>query len=332
MATGTTDYGQINQRTAAWAATEMLRHAEPILVLQKFGMTKEMPKNKAESVKFRRPIPFSAATTPLVEGVTPSAQKMDYEDVEATMKQWGRPIEITDVVQDLAEDPVLKDASMLAGEQAALTLEMVTYGVVKAGTSVTYANGSSRSAVNSPISLNKQRAVTRSLKNQKAMKITRILDGSPKYATRPIEAAYVAVTHTDVEADVRGMAGFTPTAEYGSRSMIHEQECGSVEDVRYVMSPELEPWADAGGSTSTMVSTSGSNADVYPVLYFGKEAFGCVPLKGARSITPIVLNPNTPDRSDPLGQRGYVSWKTYYTCVILNESWMNRLECAVTDL
>jgi len=332
MATGTTDYGQINQRTAAWAATEMLRHAEPILVLQKFGMTKEMPKNKAEQVKFRRPIPFSAATTPLVEGVTPSAQKMDYEDVSATLKQWGRPIEITDAVQDLAEDPVLKDAAMLAGEQAALTLEMVTYGVVKAGTSVSYANGSSRGAVNTPISLNKQRSVVRSLKNQKAMKITRILDGWPKYATRPIEAAYVAVTHTDVESDVRGLAGFTPTAEYGSRSMIHDHECGSVEDVRYVMSPELEPWADAGASTSTMVSTSGSNADVYPVLYFGKEAFGCVPLKGARSITPIVLNPNTPDRSDPLGQRGYVSWKTYYTCVVLNESWLHRLECAVTDL
>ncbi|MCH8083589.1 MAG: N4-gp56 family major capsid protein [Myxococcales bacterium] len=116
MADGTTTYGVISQRTAAWAATVMLRHAEPILVLQKFGTPKEMPRNKANVVKFRRPIPFTDADTPLVEGVTPTAQKMAYEDVSATMRQYGKPIEITDVVQDLSEDPVLKDAAILAGE------------------------------------------------------------------------------------------------------------------------------------------------------------------------------------------------------------------------
>lgn len=332
MADGTTTYGDINQRTAAWAATEMLRHAEPVIVLQKFGMTKEMPKNKADTVKFRRPIPFTAATTPLVEGVTPTAQKMAYEDVTAVLKQYGRPIEITDVVTDLAEDPVLQDASTLAGEQAALTTEMVTFGVIKAGTSVFYANGSARNAVNTAISLNKQRAVTRALKAQKAMKITRILDGSPNYQTKPIEAAFVAVGHTDLEADIRGLSGFVPVAQYGSRQALSEHEIGSVEDVRYILSPELAPWEDAGGAAGSMVSTGGTSADVYPVLVLGKEAFGCVPLKGARAITPMVLNPGKPSKSDPLGQRGYVSWKAYYTAVILNENWMARLETAVTAL
>lgn len=336
MATGQTTYGDINQRTAAWAASEMLKHAEPVLVLQKFGMTKPMPKNKADTVKFRRPIPFGAATTPLVEGVTPSAQKMSYEDVTATLKQYGKPIEITDVVDDLAEDPVLKDASQLAGEQAALTTEMITYGVIKAGTSVFYANGASRAAVNTPISLSKQRAVTRFLKAQKAMKITSVLDGSPNYGTKPIEASFIAVAHTDLESDIRGMAGFTPVAEYGSRKPVCPEEIGSVEDVRYVLSPELNPFTDAGGayagSGTAMVSTTGTSADVYPVLFFGKEAFGTVPLKGAGAITPMVLNPGKPDKSDPLGQRGYVSWKTYFTAVILNQNWMSRLEVAVTAL
>ena len=73
MADGATTYGVISQRTAAWAATVRLRHAEPVLILQKFGTPKEMPRNKADTVKFRRPIPFSAADTPLTEGVTPTA-------------------------------------------------------------------------------------------------------------------------------------------------------------------------------------------------------------------------------------------------------------------
>lgn len=332
MANGTTSYGDINQRTAAWAASEMLKHAEPVLVLQKFGATKEMPKNKADTVKFRRPIPFSAATTPLVEGVTPTSQKMAYEDVSCSLKQYGRPIEITDVVNDLAEDPVLKDATMLAGEQAGLTTEMITYGVIKAGTSVYYANGSARNAVNTAITLNKQRAVTRYLKAQKAMKITRILDGSPNYQTKPIEASFVAVAHTDLEADIRGLSGFVPVSQYGSRQVVCPEEIGSVEDVRYVLSPELSSWADAGGAKGTMVSTTGTSADVYPCLFFGKEAFATVPLKGARAMTPMVLNPGTPDKSDPLGQRGYVSWKAYFTAVILNQTWMARLEVAVTAL
>ena len=336
MADGTTTYGVISQRTAAWAATVMLRHAEPILVLQKFGTPKEMPQNKANQVKFRRPIPFSAADTPLVEGVTPTAQKMAYEDVSATMRQYGKPIEITDVVQDLSEDPVLRDAAMLAGEQAALTLELVTFGVIKAGTTVSYTNGTARTSVNTPITLNKQRGITRSLKAQKAHKITSILSPSPAYATQAIESSFIALAHTDMESDIRGLPGFIPTAQYGSRSVVAPEEIGAVEDCRYVLSPELTPFADGGGtkggSGTDMVSTSGTSADVYPILYVSKEAYGLIPLKGKRAITPMVINPGTPSKSDPLGQRGYVSWKTYYTCVVLNQNWLARLESAATDL
>lgn len=336
MADGTTTYGDINQRTAAWAATEALSHAEPVLVLGKFGQMKPLPKNKAKTVKFRRSIPFAAATTPLVEGVTPTAQKIAYEDVEAIIQQYGRPTELTDVVADLSEDPVLKDMMVLAGEQAALTIEMVIYGVVKAGTNVFRANGSARTDINTPISLNKQRQVVRALRANKAGFITQVLDASPKYGTRAVEAGYVAVCHTDCESDIRNLPTFTPVAEYGSRMPISPHELGTCENIRYIVSAELAPWDDAGGAKGgsgvNMVSTTGTSADIYPVIYFGKEAYGQIPLKGARAITPIVINPDRPDKSDPMGQRGYVSWKTYFTAVRLNEVWMARLEVAVTDL
>lgn len=335
MATGTTKYGDINQRTAAWAASEMLAHAEPALVLSKMGMTKPMPKNKAETVKFRRPIPFDAATAPVVEGVTPTAQKVQYEDVSVTLKQYGRPIEITDKVVDLSEDPVLQTASMLAGEQAANTIEQVLYGVLKAGTNVFYANGASRAAVNTPITVNKQRAVTRALNAQKAKKITRMLSSGPAYGVSAVEAAFVAVAHTDLEHDIRGLANFVPTAKYGTRQTISEYEIGSVDDVRYVLSPDLAAFADAGGayngSGTAMVSTSGVSADVYPILFFGQDAFASVPLKGAEAITPMVVNAKPTD-SDPMAQRNYVSWKTWFAAVILNELWMARLEVAATAL
>jgi N4-gp56 family major capsid protein len=332
---GTTRYGDINQRTAAWAATEMLAHAEPVLVLSKMGMTKPMPKNKAEAVKWRRPIPFAPATEPVVEGVTPSPQKVLYEDVTVTLKQYGRPIEITDRVADLAEDPVLQTASMLAGEQAASTIEQVLYGVLRGGTNVFYANGASRSAVNTPITVAKQRAVTRALAAQKAAKITRMLASGTGYGVSAIEAAYIAVGHTDLEHDIRQLAPFVPTAKYGTRQTVSDYEIGAVDSVRYVLSPDVGSFPSAGGlkagSGTTMISTDGTNADVYPILYFGQDAFASVPLKGSEAITPMVVNAK-PTPSDPMAQRNYVSWKTYFAAAILNDLWMARLEVSATLL
>lgn len=329
----TTTYGDISQRTAAYAAVEMLAHAEPILVLSKFGQNKPLPKNKADTVKFRRPVPFAVATAPLVEGVTPVAKQMSYQDVTVQIQQYGDVVEITDKVDDLSEDPVLKDASMLCGEQAAETIEMVTYGVLKGGTAVRYANNvGGRTSVVATISLNDVRSVVRDLKGQRARPITSMLSGSPNYATKPIEGGFVAFCHTDCEADIRQLTGFTPTASYGSRQPLCPEELGSVENVRFIASPLLSSWADAGGAKGTMKSTSGTSADVYPVIFIAKESYGLVPLKGEGAITPTVLNPGKPSKSDPLGQLGFVGWKTYFACVRLNEAWMKRLEIAVNAL
>lgn len=335
-----TTYGDISQRTAAWAATEMLSHAEPILVLSKFGQSKPLPRNKADTVKFRRPVPFPVVSTPLQEGVTPTARQMQYEDVTVQIKQWGDVVEITDYVNDLAEDPVLSDASMLCGEQAAETIELQTWGALRAGTNVFYANGSSRGAVNTPISLAKQRAITRSLKAARAKKVTSMVSASPNYATEPVDAAFIAFAHTDLESDIRDMEGFTPTEKYGSMKAL-PYEIGKVEDVRYILSPVLTKWADAGGaadpdttpdSGDEVVSTTGTSADVYPVVYIGKEFYGLIPLKGKNAVKPSVINPDTKTKDDPLGQRGYVGWKTYFVAKILNESWGARLEVAASEL
>lgn len=334
-------YGDISQRTAAYAMADMLDHARPVNILAAFGQSKPIPRNKAETVKFRRRIPFTAATTPLQEGVTPTARNIRFEDVTVSLLQWGEVVVITDKVNDLSEDPVLKEATEEAGENAGRTFEQVIWGVVKGGTSVFYSNGASRSSVNTPISLTKQRAIVRYLKAMKAKKFTKILAPSVNIGTRPVEAAYIAIGHTDLESDIRGMSGFKAVAEYGTRQPISEYEVGSVEDVRYILSPDLPSLADSGSNTlNGMVSSGGTYTDVYPVIYLGMEAYGLTPLKGAKgpdgknnmAIVPTVINPDTRDKSDPLGQRGYVGWKAWFNAVRLNETWMARLECSATQL
>jgi N4-gp56 family major capsid protein len=322
----------ISPRTNVYAERQMLKHAMPVMVLEKLALTKQMPKNKTDTIKFRRPKIFTAATTPLVEGVTPNSTQFQYEDVSTSLKQYGMVIEVTDVIEDLAEDPVLNDASLQAGENIGRTIEALNYGVVRAGTGVTYQNGSGRSDVNTVLSLAKQRSVTRTLKTNKAQMITRMLSGSTSYKTSPVEAAYVAVGHTDLEADIRNLPGFVPVAEYGQRTPFCAEEIGSCEGVRYVLSPDLEPFADAGGAKGATVSTTGTSSDVYPIIFFGQDSWATVALRGQGAVSPSIIPVGQKTKDDPLGQRGYVGWKTWHAALILNQAWMHRLEVAVTAL
>mgnify|MGYP001081619517 CR=1 FL=1 len=331
----TTRYGDagVSQRTEVYAERQMLKHAGPVLVLEKCGpLMKQMPKNKSQIIKFRRPVPFSAANVPLQEGITPTATQFRYEDVTGTLKQYGMLVTITDHIEDTHEDPVLNDAAVQCGENIGRTWESLDWGVVRAGTSVFYTNGTGRGDVNTPLTLNVIRAAIRALKAQKAMKITSVIDSSPDFNTRAIEASFVAACHTDTESDIRNIQGFIPCASYGSRQMMCAEELGSVQELRFLCSPDLPAFTDAGGTPTSVVSTSGSSADVYPTVVFGKEAWGRVMLRGQGAIEPSILRPGVKDKSDPLGQRGSVGWKGWHEALILNDSWMTRIESAVSTL
>lgn len=326
----TTTYSGLSQRTEFGAIKNHLDHARPIECLARFGKTYPVPKNKSKDFKFRRPVPLALATTALTEGVPPTGKALTYEDVQASLSQYGDFVNITDVVQDLAEDPVLKDATELTGEQAAETVETLLWGILQAGTNVHYANGAARADVNSVISLNKQRAITRQMKANRAKKVTKMAKSSVNMDSVSIDAAFIAFAHTDLESDIRALTGFKPVEDYATKALPYE--IGKVEDVRYILSPVLESFADAGGAAGSMVSTTGTSADVYSVIYISKDCYGHIALKGKDAVEIKVKNPGTVDSGDPLGQKGTIGWKCYWKGLITNEMWMARLECAVTDL
>lgn len=331
MTIGTTRYGDISPRTAARVVRNMLAHQEPLIILSRMGRTEPQPLNSTDSVKFRRPIPFEPSSIPLAEGVTPSPDRMAYEDVSVQLKQYGRWVEITDWVADTHEDPVFSNAGELMAELAMATSEQIVYAAVRGGTNVFYANGTARSDVNTVLTVAKLRAVTRALKAQKAKMITKVLGTGVNYGSKSVEAAYVAVCHTNLENDIRNLANFKVVADYANMKPISDAEIGSVENIRFLLSPDLDPFTDAGGAKGAMLSTSGTLADVYPILIFGQDCFGQVPLKGRSAMTPIVVNPK-PQGGDPLGQRGSVGFKFATAALILNELWLARLEVAATAL
>ena len=329
----TTTYGDVSPRVGIIAISQFLKHAEHPIVFNKLGQVERVPKNKGQTIKWRRFTPFDPITTALTEGVTPSSQKLAVVDVSATLGQYGGWSEITDVIQDTHEDPILQSGMQLHGQQAGESFEMLTYLTLRAGTNVVYANGSARNAVNTKVSLGKLRSAVRTLNKNKCRKKTTILAPSVNYKTQAIEAAYVAVCHTDLEPDIRDLAGFVPVSQYGSRQPICPQEFGSVENVRFITTTIASPFADAGGlDGDAVLSTTGTNADVYPIIIFGEDAYGTVALKGRESAEILVRNPGKPEKGNELGQTGSIGWKGWHVAARLNEAWMVRLEVAATLL
>ena len=339
-------YGDISPRTAAYAVKDLLKRGMPYLVLEKFGQAKPIPKNNSKTISFRRYFlkdsslsaftpkdyfatdNFDPTTKQLSEGVTPDATALDKQDLTATLIQYGDRTVITDVVMDTHEDPVLKEATEVLGEQAAIILEKARFNVVKAGSNVAYSNGSARTSVNTVFSAALQRNATRTLKRQLARTLTSVVKSTPSYGTESIAPSFIGLCHPDLEYDISRAAGFVPTEKYGQTTPF-ENEIGKIGDVRYIVSTIFEPWAGGGAASGTNVIETSSVADVYPILFLARDAFGLVPLKGKASIVPMVVNPK-PSDSDPMAQRGHVAWKAMTTTIILNDSWMVRGECACT--
>lgn len=334
------NYGDISPRTAAYASANMLERAMPFLCMAKFGQQQPIPKNKTQTIRLRRYNALPPSTVPLVEGVTPAADNIIATDVQAQLQQYGRRTQITDVIMDTHEDPVLQQYSEIMGELAGQTMEMVIYNVLKAGTNVLYSGSSNglRTGVNSAVTTTVLNRSIRALKRQNAKLVTRMLAATDKVGTAPIRAGFIAFCHPDVQTDLENLTGWKDKSEYGTYSVVSENEIGSFKEIRFCTSTLYSPFLLAGtanaGQTTFLTNGNGGGAagacDVYPIVIVGADAFGTVSLAGSTAVSPTVVNPK-PSDSDPLGQRGHVGFKMWATAIILNDAWMMRVECAVNQ-
>jgi N4-gp56 family major capsid protein len=366
---GTTTYGDITPRTAAFVVKDLLKRGMPYLCFEKFGQSKPLPANSTQTIIFRRYflektflIPsgnvmfnpkeyfnsqnnigddystaegfMNPASRTLTEGTTPDATELDSQDYSASLTQYGDRVVITDVIMDTHEDNVLREAVDILGEQAAILIEKTRFNVLKACANIIYSDtaDTQNSDVDKAFSLLMQRRITRFLKRQLAKPITSVVKSTPAYGTESIAPSFVCIVHPDMESDLRAVASFVPTEKYGSMTP-YETEIGKIEDVRYIASTIVQPFYSVGaaiGSTG-MVAADSTNLDVYPMIYLARDAYGIVAFKGANSLTPMVVNPHASD-SDPLAQRGHVGWKGYSATIILNDFWMVCGRAAVSDL
>lgn len=323
----------IEQRVGIYLVPKMLANAQPWLVLEKFALVTPLPKNRGEILKWKRNVPFDVVTTTLVEGVTPPPQNFQQEIITDTIDEYGAVVNFSDKVTDLHEDPIAKEITVEMAKQMASTKELVSWETVRGGTQVIYSGtATSRVTVEAPIDIDQIRAAVALLKDNHADKITSRLAASDGFGTAAVNSSYIAVGHNRLEGDVRDLDTFTSVENYGSYKPVSEYEIGKVDELRIILTPELQPFYGAGAAlgVNDVLSRDGVNIDVYPLVCMGKNAWGTTELKGMNAADVHLENPRM-QRGDELGQRGFCAWKMYYCSTRLNESWMVRVESAATE-
>lgn len=328
---------------------EILKHAIPEEVLGITGMQKNQPRNTGENVVYRRWLPFGGSTTDantinrwsvnanahiVSEGVTPNADTLVPQDITATQRQYGCLYQYTDKTADLYEDDVPMEMKKQTGERMGLVREMVRYGVLKGGTNSYYSGGTSRGTVDEKIKLPVLRRVAKNLLANHGKPVKEILSPSANFNTAPVESAFLVFVHSDAEPDIRDLPGFKHVSEYGQRKVVHPMEVGSVERFRFIISPELNSYADSGAAIGAtgLYSTTGANIDVYPFIVCAQDAWMQVALRGKDSFGVTHLPTGQKDKSDPHGQRGYIGAIGWFTCQIANQGWMAVVEAGVTNV
>lgn len=311
------DAGDSNMNTTASAglSAEMRTYysdylidmAEPELVHDQFGQKQPIPENGGKTIQFRKYNPLPKQLTPLTEGVTPEGQSLSVVPFEATVKQYGGFVTLTDMLLMAAVDNNLVQATRLIGSQAGRTLDTITREVINGGTNVLYAGGqTTRKAIVAKDVLTVDLV-------KRAVRILKIMN-APK-----IDGYYVGIIHPDCAYDLMNDDAWMEAHKYTTPENIYEGELGKIAGVRFVEATEAKVFAKT--------TKNGQAVDVYSTLILGADAYGVTEISGG-GLEHIVKQLGSAGTSDPLNQRATVGWKATRTAKRLVEEYMCRIESA----
>lgn len=296
-----------------------------------------IPAHASTTCQWRRYENQSTTPKVLTEGVTPDAGSQTYTDITVTLTQFGDFVILSDISVDTVEDPILAITGQRQGEQAINWMNQVRYGVIKAGTTYMYANGTARTDVNTLLTQTLIEKATRTLAINKARKFTKMLAATAGYNTSPIPASYIGFCSSYTAYNIRNTIGetngFVPVEKYAKTAYMRENEIGKVGQVRFIEDPDQAYWDSAGAAKGVTgyKTTDDVSLDVFGTVICGEEAYGIVMFGGYGGKDGVKSYVETSGgTSDPLHQRNTVGWKTMQAAKILNDSNMIRIEHCVT--
>lgn len=325
---------------------QIWKHAVATQVIEGSGEVWKQPVGMGDTVRFRQVIPYGAtAAAPntfsltaaahlIQEGVTPNVDTMVVADTDVTVQKYGALYGYTEKQKSLGEDPLPDWMEEQLGERMGDVREKIYLGALSACTNRFYSGGTTRATVDESVTLNLLNRVQRSIAANHGKFVRDVLAPSANVGTSAIQKAYLAYGHTDLQANIEAIPGYTAVKDYGQMKKAHEMELGAVGSVRFILSPDMPKVIDAGAAIAgtTNLSTSGTSADVYLLYVIAKDAWGHCAFRGLDAFKYSHIPVGQEDKSDPTGERGYVSCTFYDAGVVSNHGWMAACEVTVDAL
>lgn len=249
MATNT--YANQTTQQKTYYNRVLLERLIPQLLFMKYGQKKPIPKKEGATVDFRRFQRLETATTPLVEGVTPTGKTMSIINLTATVSGYGDYVEHSDFIDMVGIDPFVTESMEVLGEQAAETLDEIVRDVVVAGTNVFRVNSRTTRAT----------VTSTDIIDGPTLRRVRQVMARNNVKTMPGMGAYLGIVHPDVSHDIQADSTWINANQYAGSTKIFDGEIGKLHGVRYIETTKAPIWSGAGDSST----------DVYGTIIIGSQ-------------------------------------------------------------
>ena len=249
---------------------KLLDTAKTRFVHANFGQKRSIPRNNGKRVEFRKYDLFTPNTNQLtlVEGVTPTGQNLSQSKVEVEVKQYGAYVEMSDLLEMTAYDPVIADSAELLGEQLGTVIEWVTRDAMNETTNLQYAGGAaSRVALTASdkLTVGEVRKAVRTLKKNKARPFVSAMDGSGR------KPHFICICSPDATYDLQSDALWQDVSKYSNAEQIYSGEIGRLFGVVFVEATEAKVYSQSV-LNAVNATTSSSATFVLKNVPTAKEA------------------------------------------------------------
>ncbi len=271
---------------------KLLSTLEPRLVLMPLGKKQRLPKGTGKQVKWLRYSAIAGSTSPLSEGTPPAEINFSTSNVTADIVQYGQFAKISDLLSDVAIDPVLDNLSERFGVAASKTIEELIVSELANNCANQNVNNRANFAAIQSSDVLSHKELIEAMISQKAAFIGPHESGE-----------YVCVLHPKAEYDLLSdsQAGsWLDIQKYTDNRPLLNGEIGRMYGMRFLVSDKM----------LTSVGTGQGGINVNQSFVIGEEAFGVVELNGD-SMKMFIKRHGSAGANDPLDQFATVGYKIH---------------------
>ena len=303
--TTTSIYGSMADR---WAHRALLQRAKPRNVHNLFGRAFSLPQKNTDTMAFRRQENLNSDPVVLAEGVDPAPEEVKKFDVNVTVQEFGKVVLLSRKVLLVVEDDTASETADNLSQCMHTMLDKVTRDVWASSVpQISCLNGVNGNAITELTMVDWGRA-TQYLDENNTELMTPTIEGTSRFGTGPIEAAFWVAVNVKLKQDVRALDAFVPTAKYGSQEPVLQAEFGAIDETRIV--------------TSTLVKVDETqNPPIFYNTFVGANAYGYVGIDEVS--TEMVLKPlGFNDYLNRFQSMGFTAW---FNAAILDDAFIVTL-------